>query len=295
MSYQIGMIVAHSKVIPLFSSLDLHRAEFCLIEPEAKWKLDALIAANGLKYGVHCPLYKPADHPEKNSLLSSIVDGEEERRLESVGFMKQAIRDAEELGGEYVVVHAQRPENFGGDNPAGFDEAAALDSAKRGCECLLSESQRRGIPVFIENLFHNRAFYSPASFSALLESFPEFGFCLDIGHLDVDSREFGFPFDEFLDAVMPYLREIHLQNSTSRPTEEVPRPWKYPVHPSQKPEDGWCDIPAILEKILCARPYCLINFESRIMLPDDEQVIREGMEWIKGLVPELLGNCVYDD
>lgn len=287
---RLGMVIVLARNLELLDKFGLTRGEFGLIERESRGELMKFIADRGLGFGVHCPLYRPADHPQKNSLLAALSDGVEERRLESVKLMEDAIIDAAEIGGEYTVVHIQRPENFGGDNPDGFSEQAALDSARRSCETLLETARRHNMPLYIENLFRNRSFHAPETYRALLDSFPDLGFCLDIGHLDVDSREFGFPFDEFLDAVMPYLRDVHLQNSNSGPVVEGVRPWKYPVHPAQKEADGWRDIPAILCKIVSANPDCYINFESRINIPEEEQILHEGIDWIKDLLPEI-----YDD
>ncbi len=289
MSDTLGMVIVRAENLRLLDDFGLHRAEFGLIEPEASAALTDFTAARKMPFGAHCPLFKPEDHPQNNALLACLSDGIESRRLASVELMEKTIENAAEIGGEYAVVHIQRPENFGGENPAGFTETAALDSARRSCETLLASAAKHKMPVFIENLFRNKSFFSPASHRALLDSFPELGFCLDIGHLDVDSREFGFPLDEFLDAVMPYIRDIHLQNSNSLGIVEGPRSWKCPVHPSQTVADGWLDIESILTKILSSHPNCFINFEIRINLPDNEKNIREGIDWIKGLIPKILG------
>jgi sugar phosphate isomerase/epimerase len=284
---RLGMVVVYERNLRLLDEFGLRRAEFGLIEREARGVLEKFIADRGIGFGVHCPLFKPEDHPENNVLLAALADGDEDRRLASMKLMEGAISDAADVGGEYIVFHIQRPENFGGDNPDDFSERAALDSARRSCERLLAAAREKNIPIFIENLFRNRSFHAPATYRALLDSFPEIGFCLDIGHLEVDSREFGFPFDEFMDAVMPNLKDVHLQNSNSTPVVTEPRSWKYPVHPAQTVVDGWLDIPSILTKIFRAKPDCYINFESRIILPDEEQIIREGIEWIKNLIPEI--------
>jgi len=291
----LGMVVVHARNLRLLDDFGLRSAEFGLIERESRAELEQFIAEREMRFGVHCPLFKPHDHPENNALLASIADADEDRRAASLDLMELSICDAAQIGGEYVVVHIQRPENFGGDNPDGFSERHALDSARRSCERLLNIAIDKNVSLLIENLFRNRAFYAPATYRALLDSFPELGFCLDVGHLDVDSREFGFPLDEFIDAVAPYLRDVHLQNSNSSQAAYGPRPWKYPVHPSQTEADGWRDIPAILRKILVFNTECHINFESRINLPEEETVIREGIEWIKTLLPEILSEYNKND
>jgi sugar phosphate isomerase/epimerase len=288
MSGILGMVIAHARNIRRIDEYGLSRAEFVLIEPESKDELVQFITERGLRFGAHCPIFKPCDHPGNNSLLASLSDWDETRRRASLELMERNLADAAALGAEYAVVHIQRPENFGGSNPPGFGEQDALESAKRSCERLLETSNSLGVPVFIENLFRNSTFNSPESHANLLDSFPELGFCLDAGHLDVDSREFGFPFDEFLDAVLPHLKEIHLQNSNPSIEDGKGRPWKIPVHPSQSASDGWLDVVKLLVKALSANPRCIVSLESRMNVPEEQDMIREGVEWMKRIVPQIL-------
>ncbi|HOX28206.1 MAG TPA: TIM barrel protein, partial [bacterium] len=210
-----------------------------------------------------------------------------DRRAASVKLMKETVETAADLGAEYVVAHIQRPENFGGDNPSGFTPEKAVDSAKKSLDELLRFADRVEMPVLIENIFRNKSFFSADHYLSLLNEFPRCGFCLDVGHLDVDAHELDFSFDDFLDSLLPWIKAVHLQNSNSGNPAAGARPWKVPVHPSQSPRDGWHDIASMLEKILSANPNCVINFESRINIPEEEEMLREGIEWVKELIPRI--------
>ncbi|HOO56303.1 MAG TPA: TIM barrel protein [bacterium] len=283
-----GMVIANYRFINYIDEFDLERAEFLLIEEENRKKFENFLSERKIPFSAHAPVFIPETHPDRTGLLSCIVDADGERREKSIDMMLVTLKEAARLGAEYVVVHAQRPENFGGENTAGFDQKQALDSAKRSCEVLSSKSIEYSVPVYIENLFRNRSFYSPESFNNLLESFPEMGFCLDVGHLAVDSRELDFPFDEFVDAVLPSIKAIHLQNANPDYDNGMNRPWKIPVHPSQRKEDGWCDIEGLLGKVLKYNPDCTVNFESRTNVPEERRMLIEGIEWIKELIPSIL-------
>lgn len=293
MADNTGMVIAHARNLHWLDEFGLGRGEFVLMESEARNELERFISDRKLPFSAHVPVFKPEDHPGNNALLACLVDWDEPRRLESLRLMEKNIGDALALGAEYVVAHIQRPENYGGLNPEGFSAREALDSAKEGCEQLLRRAAAGGMPVYIENLFRNSSFFAPETSRALLDSFPELGFCLDIGHLDVDAREFGFPFEEYLDAVMPYLRAVHLQNSNPAHAGGS-RTWKIPVHPSQTEAEGWRDIEKILRKILAHNPRCIINFEQRMNVPEELEMIREGIEWVKKLIPEILSQQVQN-
>ena len=162
-----------------------------------------------------------------------------------------------------------------------------MDAACRSAEALVEKSGRAGVPVLIENIMDNSGFYRAEQYLELLEKFPPLGFCLDIGHLDVDARRFGIDFREFVRTLAPRTCEVHLQNSTEPGNSTAPRPWKIPVHPSQTPEAGWCDIEAVLRDVLAARPDCVVNFEFRPDKGQDKNFILEGMDWVRRILAAL--------
>jgi sugar phosphate isomerase/epimerase len=283
----LGMVIANQRNLWRLEEYGLSRGEFVVFDPESRAELDEYISRRRLRFSLHNPLFRPESYPE-NPLLACIVDPEEERRRMAVAMMVDNISLAAEMGAEFIVVHVQRPEQFAGAAPGGFDERKALDTALASAETLAAKSAETGLPVLIENLMDNSTFHRAEQYLAVLDAFPELGFCLDVGHLDVDARKFGFDLMEFVRAVAPRTKAMHLQNSAEPSLSTAPRPWKIPVHPSQNPRDGWCDIHTIISETLKVSPDCIINFEFRPGKEHENGYIAEGMDWVRGIISE---NC----
>ncbi len=284
---QLGMVLAHTAGIKRLLEYNLERAELIIFNASEKKELMRFMEDAPVTVSGHCPIFIP-EHYHENPLLASLLDFDRERRFAGLELMKQAARDAAELGAEYVVVHTQRPEHFGGANPDEATRDEALDILMRSCDILMDYYYEFGVPFYLENQMDNAVFNRAQDYIKLLEKFPDFGFCLDIGHLDMDSRKFGFSFLEFIEQMLPFIKAVHLQNSNSAESDFNGRHWKIPVHPDQKTEDGWQDIEGILKKILGHNRDCVINFEAR---PDEIHgfdYMREGIMWIKNLMPHIL-------
>ena len=288
MSRQLGMVLAHGgRFFDRLDEFGLDRAEFIIIAPGHRPGLDAFLDSHDISFSVHCPLVVPDYYPE-NPLLASVLDFDQDRRRLGVNLMLDTMREAACLGAEYMVVHLQRPEHFGGSNPSDSTVQSAVDIASSSCEVLHKASQELKIPVLLENLMDNTIFNRPETYVELLERFPGMGFCLDVGHLDVDARAFGFTFDEFVETLSPYIRAVHLQNSRTRQSDFNGRHWKIPVHPDQKETGGWLDIEKVLRGILFRNRGCVINFEARLDEDHDHDYMAAGVRWIQELLPQIL-------
>jgi len=280
------MVVARVENLWRLDAFGLRRAEFVIFDPATRGSLVEFIKGTGLRFSVHTPMFVPDDYPE-NPLLACIVDPDDGRRRKAVDLMMRSIDLAAELGGEYTVVHVQRPEQFAGAPPGAFGEREAVRTAMRSSEALAEHSRKTGVPVLLENLMDNSSFYKAEHYLEVLDAFPQLGFCLDVGHIDMDARRFGIDMMEFVRALAPYTRAVHLQNSWGPNHPTAPRPWKIPVHPSQKPSEGWVDIRSLLTTVLVARPDCSINFEYRPERSQGNAFIIEGMNWIREILIEL--------
>jgi sugar phosphate isomerase/epimerase len=284
----LGMVVARVENLWRLDVFGLRRAEFVIFDPATRGSLLEYIRGTDLRFSVHTPMFMPEDYPE-NPLLACIVDPDDDRRCRAVGLMMRNMDLAAELGGEYTVVHVQRPEQFAGAAPGAFREREAMRMALLSAEVLAAHSDRTGVPVLLENLMDNATFYSAVHYLEVLDAFPQLGFCLDVGHLDMDARRFGINIMEFVQALAPRTRAVHLQNSFGPTHPTAPRPWKIPVHPSQNPCDGWVDIRSVLSAVLRANPACVINFEFRPEKSQGNEFILEGMNWIRQILIELDG------
>lgn len=280
MREQLGMVIARPTNFALLDRFELRRAEFVVFPRSERDNLIAEIRRRDLEFSAHCPIFRDPEFPE-NPLLACLADADPDRRARSIRLARENIEEAASLGADHLVVHLQRPAHFSGDDPGVTNDGELLDAALSACEDLAAVSQSAGVPVLLENLMDNPHFNRPEPYVTLLEKFPQFGFCLDIGHLDVDARSFGIDFMEFIHALAPFTRAIHLQNSRGGGDNFEGRYWKMPVHPSQSPEEGWRDIPAILRIVLNRNPQCVVNFES---VPTDIEYAAEGVRWVRGLL-----------
>ncbi len=89
-----------------------------------------------------------------------------------------------------------------------------------------------GAWILIENIFER----DPSTIAELLGSLPSppFGFCLDTGHFQVFSD---VPLDEWIDALGPHLREVHLHDNHGLTDEHLP------------PGEGIFDFPALFQRL----------------------------------------------
>jgi sugar phosphate isomerase/epimerase len=277
---QLGMVIARPANFALLDRFGLRRAEFVVFSPSDRTFLEEEIRRRGLAYSAHCPVFREPDYPE-NPLLACAADTDEARRERTIALIGRNLKSAAELGAEHLVVHIQRPVFFSGDDPNGLTDENLFEAAEASCARLAEMSREAGVPILLENLMDNPHFCRAETYLALFERFPEFGFCLDVGHLDVDARSFGVDFEGFVRALAPHTRAVHLQNSRGGGDNFEGRYWKMPVHPSQNTGDGWRDIVWLLDTVLAANPRCIVNFES---VPTDIDYAAEGVRWVRGLL-----------
>lgn len=287
----LGMVIAKAENIALLERTGLRRAEFVLFDPADREPLRGFLRDAAIRFSAHVPFFNPVDPPE-HPLLACVMDADEERRRRSMALVRATMEDAAEFGAEYVVVHLQRVSHFSRDAVEEIDAAEFRDSLWRSCEELDRWTAELGVGVCLENLFSHSMFYDLASYREIFQRHPSLRFCLDIGHLDMDSRAFGVDFMEFIRGMMPHLRAVHLQNSKGGEFRQGHRHWKAPVHESQNPADGWRDIPAILAEIICARPETVINFESWPDYYPTRDYMMDGIQWMKGVYAGILEDAL---
>jgi hypothetical protein len=140
--------------------------------------------------------------------------------------------------------------------------------------------EMKEVPIHIECGGYTGAFHRPKQFVALVSAFPTLGLCVDIGHAWLIAQARGRDFYHDLATLAPVARSAHLWNARDLATYR--RLHHVPLHPSQRPEDGWIDIPRALRILLGASPGCRLIFEYR---EDDlpPVQIKEGFAWIEDL------------
>lgn len=231
-------------------------------------------ARQGLTYGFHDPLPRlPSDD------YPFLTDPDDEKRWRTLDSMHRTLETAIEYGAEYVIGHI--PSVMWEPRPS-LSEAQIMELAHSSCDQLSLWSGEAGIPFVLENVGPNPYFSQVEAFVEVMEAHPDLMFCLDIGHLHLMSIYSDLDSLKFAKQLAPYTWVIHVYNATP---DMYRRYHHVPVHPSQRPEDGWADIPAILNCVLGNRERSRrIVFEYSPQYPGDETFVREGIEWVKELV-----------
>lgn len=228
----------------------------------------------GLTYGFHDPLPR---------LLTDsypfLTDPDHEKRWRTLDSMYRTMQTAVRYGAVYIIGHI--PSVIWEPRPT-LSEAQIIELAHNSCDQLTVWSREAGIPFVLENVGPNPYFFQFEAFVEVLEAHRDLEFCLDVGHLHLMSIYAGFDSLEFATKLAPYTSIIHVYNATP----EMYRKYHHvPAHPSQRPEDGWADIPAILARVLRHQERSLtLVLEYSPEYPADVAFIREGIEWVKQVV-----------
>jgi sugar phosphate isomerase/epimerase len=84
-------------------------------------------------------------------------------------------------------------------------------------EVLSKKAEAMGVAILLENVYEQ----TPEMILALIEkiSSKHLGFCLDLGHMNVFGEA---PLSEWLDALGPHLKEVHLHDNDGRSDTHAP-------------------------------------------------------------------------
>jgi sugar phosphate isomerase/epimerase len=238
-------------------------------------------SARGLTYGFHDPLPRlPSDD------FPFLTDPDEEKRWRTLDSMYRTMQTAVTYGAEYVIGHI--PSVIWEPRPM-LSEDKIIELAHNSCDLLSGWSEESGIPFVLENVGPNPYFFEFEAFVEVMQAHPRLEFCLDIGHLHLMSIYSGFDSLGFSTALAPYTTVLHIYNATP----EMYRKYHHvPVHPSQVPEEGWADVPAIVECVLAGSKNDLtIVFEHSPQYPASDSFIKEGIESVRQVVEATGATC----
>lgn len=231
-------------------------------------------ATNGLSFGFHDPLPRlPSDG------YPFLTDPDDAKRWRTLDSMRRTLRTAIKYGAEYVIGHI--PSIIRDPRPD-LSPDRIMGLALSSCTQLTQWSREAGIPFVLENVGPNPYFFQVDAFVEVMEACPDLGFCLDVGHLHLTSVYAGIDSSGFATKLAPHTWVVHVYNATP----EMYRKYHHvPAHPSQLPEEGWADIPAILDRVLAGGDGNLVVvFEYSPEYPADEAFVREGIEWVKDVL-----------
>ncbi|MFC1925889.1 sugar phosphate isomerase/epimerase family protein [Chloroflexota bacterium] len=260
---------------------ELVRGEFYNFPPDQLPELKREIEQHNIAFSVHAPLVQTPWYVNPPT-LSFLCDVDEERRNLSFRMIHETMTVASDFGAEYVIAHFPTPATDA--NGTGY--ARLREIAREGALRLEELSEKNNLPVHIEG-FGPSPFLSVDFLAEVIAGSPHLRYCFDIGHMHIASKRDGFDLYQFTQQMTPYIGSIHIWNSRG-----VDDYWNFrhiPVHPSQRPEEGWADIDRLLRLILTENPSCPIVFESGPRYPEalGKHDFRDGVKWIKEIVSTL--------
>ncbi|WP_205387575.1 sugar phosphate isomerase/epimerase family protein [Thermus caldifontis] len=198
MGYEEAFRLAAELGLDLEVPYDLHEV---LPLPDAR-----ALRATGEALGVGFTLHLPFVEMNPASLIPSVRALAEER-------LKRALEFGEALGAKVGVLHT-------GQVPVRHPMALSL--AREALEKTLSSLLPLPFPVALENLALSEEdlLRGPEELKALLERFPQYGFCLDVGHALVELGPQG-PF-LYWEALGNRLLHLHLHDNHGQRDDHLP-------------------------------------------------------------------------
>lgn len=136
----------------------------------------------------------------------------EEIRERTVLRFKRVFEVLEDLRPMTVVLHAGYSERkFRGD------EALWLSQSLKTWPPFVKEAERLGVVIAVENIFEK----TPRTLKALVDSIgsPNFGVCIDSGHLNVFST---VEMEEWFSALGPRIAEVHIHDNNGSADDHLP-------------------------------------------------------------------------
>ena len=261
----------------------LVRGEFYNFLPDELPGLRERIARHNLATSVHAPLERFQWYPSPPT-YTFLCEADKKRRQLSLRMIEETMKQAQAMGADYVVVHFPSPGSDKSSGKESYDEA--FEIAWKSAELMADMSQRYATPIHMEG-FGPSPFLNIDFLSHVFTEFPSLSYCFDTGHMHMQGLQFGFDFYEFAKDIGKHIGSIHLWNNRNKDDYDAHR--HISVHPSQRPEDGWGDIPRILQLVLSQNPTCTVIMESGLCYPKElgGHHISESVAWVKGLMAAL--------
>ncbi|UQZ86826.1 Xylose isomerase-like TIM barrel [Paenibacillus konkukensis] len=264
--------------------------EACLFEREEDAEhLLKEAGDHGFRIGIHFPL-RAGRYKHRDALLLSDDKGTREAAYADV---EQELSYLRRLRPDYVLFHYPKPVimddrvdwtlwRFSDRSEYAWESEYSLETLREGSEQLFEWLDRKSreydfTPVLeLDGL--NRYLYGTDLLESLLCRYPGIRLCLDTGRLYLQERvDPYFDAKAVLEAYAPYAKLIHLSNTNI--AEGRVRFNHYPVHPAQKPEEGWAPMEDYLRIIAARNPAVQILFEHNSALISDEE-LAQCYEWV---------------
>jgi sugar phosphate isomerase/epimerase len=246
----------------------------------------------GLCFGIHFPLVR--NRYDGVGVHPMIVDANEPRREHDLLIIGQALREAAELGADYLLVHYPKPAVLdtaldwsdwrfpqpGEALPSDQVDLTAYESIARATFVRLGElAATAGVRLVLEHDILHPLFYR----SLLRELFaeqgrqPGLGLCIDTGRLHLqESTDPGFSGVALIEALRPWITNVHLW--TARVGENR-LGGHHPLLPELQKANGWGPMAEYLDA-LATVPEATVLFEHRSALVTPQQ-LDECYDWVR--------------
>ncbi|MFN8532337.1 MAG: TIM barrel protein [Dehalococcoidia bacterium] len=260
-------------------ALGLHRAELFVFGREELPEVQRALDDQAASFSIHAPVPRPVDYPYPPT-WTFLNYADEGRRNVYFNLVQETVECAAEIGAEYVVVH------FPGPITQACEEIGLgrlLDVANQSADRLAELSARAGVPIHIEG-FGPSPFLTSEFILGVLDRHPNLAYCFDVAHNHIAHQRADFTYYEFLDELMPRIGSVHLWQT--RHYDDYATYRHIPLHPTQRPEEGWVDIERVVRTVHAARPTAPFVMEFPGWFPDPWQHLdyREGVRWLQEIL-----------
>ncbi len=239
--------------------------------------LDDLAEEGRHRFSFHSPIVRPPSFPY-SGVTCFFLNEDPDLRGRSFELLEGTLAAAAAFGADYVVSHL----TYGPTDCR--DEARAAALAEEACRQMARLSRAYGVPVHIEFAAYSAAFNSASRFVELVAPHPELGICIDVGHAALGAAARGRDPMADIATLAPLCLSMHLWNTKG--AAHTAAHGHTPLHPSQRPEDGWFDVAGAVRLVTEFNRSVEIVFEYPVRRVTAE--IRAGYEWIAGLVGRSL-------
>jgi sugar phosphate isomerase/epimerase len=254
----------------------LQRGEFYNMPPGDTADLQRLVKQHRLAASVHTPLVQTPWYPDPPT-WAFLCDPDQEKRTLNLRLIEETLCRVQGWA-EYVVVHFPSPPVSDSDGPEEIRNIAEESALK-----LAQLSRKYGTPIHVEG-FGPSPLLSVDFLKQVLAQCPELRYCFDTGHMNLAAKRDGLDIFHFAQEMSPYIGSMHLWNA--RNFDDYVHFRHIPVHPGQRPEQGWADIPRLVKTVLAQNDSCAIILESNDGYPAElgGYDYREGIAWLKQLI-----------
>ena len=276
MNSQLGICI-HGVGVEYVKANDFKTIQLCHKFSEAGdiTSLLKLSRSHPVKVSYHAPVFHQAD-PKLTYYLNSNF------RLREATFeiLEINLRMAKSLPTEHLIVHFtsnSMPEENITDSEIKY-------LAKRSAKRINMLSKEYDLPIYLEYTSNNDRFVLPDDFIEVVKDYKNLGLSIDLGHLDLVCKKYKLDYFTELEKLLPYTRVIYAWNIA--PIGSIEHKGFIPVHPSQRPEDGWLDIEKTLNLALSYDEDMYIIFEPNFDYKGPEY-FEEGVAWVNNLVNDF--------